>query len=114
VFRLRTLYNKLSPTIAKNIIRAIRLHINGFNVYQLPDISLIIAIYNFAGRTPPPAREVLDYYFNSSSQIHQDLLAHLLCKTRYFVEFGACDGIEGSNTLFLEKRDGVEFLPNQA
>lgn len=48
----------------------------------------------------------LRYFSHSPSQLGQDLLAHLVCESRFFVEFGACDGRKGSNTLWLEKSNG--------
>jgi len=49
----------------------------------------------------------------SHSQYQQDLIAaHLFLNSspNYFVEFGASDGIEGSNTLMLEKEFGWSGL----
>jgi FkbM family methyltransferase len=51
------------------------------------------------------------------SQIGQDAWVHsvLGSKTGYFVELGACDGIQYSNTLFFERNlnwDGICIEPN--
>ena len=50
--------------------------------------------------------DYLRYFSHSPSQMGQDLLAHLVCESRFFVEFGACDGRKGSNILWLEKSNG--------
>jgi FkbM family methyltransferase len=89
----------------RNVIRAVRLERSGFSVAEIPDLSYALKICKFANARPVTF-DLLDYYFNSPSQIHQDLLAHLVCREKYFVEFGACDGIESSNTYWLEKHNG--------
>lgn len=45
-------------------------------------------------------------YHQSSGQLFQDLLVHFFIdkKEGTFIEFGACDGITLSNTLYLEKK----------
>jgi FkbM family methyltransferase len=51
--------------------------------------------------------DLLNYIFYSKSEIDQELIAFLLLgREGFFVEFGACDGILGSNTYFLEKTQG--------
>ena len=62
-------------------------------------------------------RSLLEYLLYSKSEIDQELIAYLVCGSGgYFVEFGACDGLFGSNTFFLEKYQGwtgilVEPIP---
>jgi len=46
---------------------------------------------------------------SKSSELHQDVLVSFLSDFRkdlYFVEFGAADGVKGSNTFLLEERFG--------
>jgi FkbM family methyltransferase len=65
------------------------------------DLAFIIAMY---GESAPPIVENLKY---SKSQLRQDLfvLTHLnFKKSGYFVEFGATNGIDLSNTHLLETR----------
>jgi FkbM family methyltransferase len=63
------------------------------------------------------AKDLFIYLLCSQSEIDQELIAFILNGTGgYFVEFGACDGIIGSNTYFLEKHQGwngvlVEPIP---
>lgn len=102
---LTRLYRRFFPRIIKNLVRTIRLHNNQFNVSEIPDLTYAFQILNFAN-TKISSRTVLKYYFDSPSQIHQDLLAHSVCSTKFFVEFGACDGVESSNTYWLEKFHG--------
>lgn len=47
-------------------------------------------------------------YLNSNAQLFQDLLVHFLLNKRHgvFCEFGACDGITLSNSLYLEQKLG--------
>jgi len=51
--------------------------------------------------------EILNHSEEYYSQLKQDILAIVINKHKthgFFVEFGACDGIENSNTLLLEKK----------
>jgi FkbM family methyltransferase len=53
------------------------------------------------------AKDLFNYLLCSQSEIDQELIAFILIgKGGYFVEFGACNGIIGSNTYFLEKYQG--------
>jgi FkbM family methyltransferase len=99
------LYRRFFPGIIKNLVRAFRLHNRHFNVSEIPDLTYAFEISSFAN-AQINSHALLKYYFESPSQIHQDLLAHLVCSTKYFVEFGACDGVESSNTFWLEKSHG--------
>lgn len=102
---VRHVYRKITPKILRNLIRAFRLNSAGIDISLLPDLTYVVAINRFT-KSSLNTGEMLNYHYNSPSQIHQDLLAHLICKTKFFVEFGACDGIESSNTFWLEKNHG--------
>lgn len=58
---------------------------------------------------PESAALVLPYLDDSRAQLHQDLFAYAMSRGKsggYFVEFGATNGEELSNTWLLEKRLG--------
>jgi FkbM family methyltransferase len=61
---------------------------------------------------------VLENLLDSYSQVAQDLIASFLNQGRngYFVEFGAADGVTGSNTYLLEKQGwkGILADPNRS
>ena len=59
--------------------------------------------------TPEALRQSLLMYPHIKSENFQDIFAMLVLqkqKNGFFVEFGATDGIEGSNTYFMEKTLG--------
>jgi len=95
------MYRLYAPILIQDLIRAFRLSRSGLHIKDYPDVTLIGQIHKFVGK-PMNIKEISAYYFSSPSQIHQDYLAHLICDNRFFVEFGACDGIESSNTYYLE------------
>lgn len=71
-------------------------------------------ILPFLKKIPTPAlRETLKHWQDSTSQIFQDLFV-LNCldfkRNGYFVEFGAGDGLELSNTWLLEKTFGWQGI----
>lgn len=70
---------------------------------NLHKLSRILKLY--PGRVS--AKDLFIYLLHSKSEIDQELIAFILNGPGgYFVEFGACDGIIGSNTYFLEKYQG--------
>jgi FkbM family methyltransferase len=86
---------------------------------HLPNISGLEKISKIIRHFPKGIsdKSLLEYLLYSQSEIDQELIAWLLCGPNgYFVEFGACDGLFGSNTFFLEKYQGwtgilVEPIP---
>jgi FkbM family methyltransferase len=79
------------------------------NYYRNIDSSLL-----FYNELPPTARELIASYLpHSKSQISQDLFALAYAgadSSKFFVEFGATDGISLSNTWLLEKLLGWEGI----
>jgi FkbM family methyltransferase len=67
-----------------------------------------------------PSQPLVEQIGRSRSQLGQDffaLLANRFKEEGFFVEFGACEGIEFSNTYLLEKEygwSGILSEPNQA
>ena len=77
-----------------------------FRSWQLDSIQ----IWNKSIAPPDLKRFIIDNIHSSSAQLQQDLIAIWLSsksnakpETRFYVEFGACDGVEYSNSLLLER-----------
>ncbi len=83
-----------------------RLQMSGINLTSYKELDKVARILTkFPGKMTEI--ELLNYLLYSKSEIDQELIAFLLIgRNGYFVEFGACDGIVGSNTYFLEKTQG--------
>jgi len=103
---------KLAKKIINRILNNFGIRIIGRNTLEqyrlckaaIHDIQVLQAlkIYN-------TAHQLLDFYGSSRSQIRQDLfvLSHLnFKKNGYFVEFGATNGRDSSNTYLMEKEFG--------
>jgi FkbM family methyltransferase len=85
------------------LIRSATLQRLAASVLSPDDIALLVAL------PPHQLPQLLQYRSLSRAQFHQDLfvLSQLDFKRNgYFVEFGATDGIQGSNTYLLEKEFG--------
>jgi FkbM family methyltransferase len=95
---------------AKFIVRVIpcfyRLQTAGINLANHKELGKISKILKlFPGKMSE--EELLSYLLYSQSEIDQELIAFLITGSNgYFVEFGACNGVVGSNTYFLEKTQG--------
>ena len=87
-----------------------------FRSWQLDSIQ----IWDQSTAPPELKRFIINNIHNSSAQLQQDLIAIWLNSKlkakpgrRFYVEFGACDGVEYSNTLQLERLgwDGILAEP---
>jgi len=102
---MKTLAKKMIKSILKNFdigvtsyMTAEELHRNSSAIH---DIKLLQMLNNFN-----IAHQILKYLHKSKSQLRQDLfvLSHLgFKKNGYFVEFGATNGYDLSNTYLMEK-----------
>ena len=79
---------------------------------EVSNLKSLIELQNNLYTSPMPVtfiKKILQEFPKSTSQIHQDLFAHLASNFKfegYFVEFGATNGIALSNTFLLEKHFG--------
>jgi hypothetical protein len=83
-----------------------RLQMAGVNI---PDFTNIQKLSKIVKHYPDriSSNDLFKYLLRSQSEIDQEFMAFILIgKGGYFVEFGACNGIIGSNTYFLEKYQG--------
>jgi FkbM family methyltransferase len=77
--------------------------------FAVSNAGLNVVVKSFANLTPADFENLV----LSKAQLHQDLfvLSHLNFKRDgFFVEFGATDGIEYSNTFLLEKKFGWQGI----
>jgi len=98
--------SKLAKFVGRTVPTFYRLQKAGLdpaNFKNLRKISKILKL--FPGKISEEA--LFNYLLYSKSEIDQELIAFLLVGPNgYFVEFGACDGMLGSNSYFLEKTQG--------
>lgn len=78
----------------------------GINIPDFTNVQKLSKILKYyPGRIS--SNDLFKYLLYSQSEIDQEFMAFVLIgKGGYFVEFGACNGIIGSNTYFLEKYQG--------
>lgn len=102
---------ELTKAIARNVLKQFGLGITrhstlealSFNGQASQDIETLVKLNG------PNAQQLLKYLCKSKSQVRQDLfvLSYLNFKKHgYFVEFGACNGYDLSNTYLMEKEFG--------
>lgn len=101
---------------------------NLFTMFRLSKMEMYFSDIPRVGMLIKLARELnktltwsdLFLFLDSKSEINQEFVAYLICGRKgYFVEFGAMDGIEGTNTFLLEtvfEWEGIlaEALPELA
>jgi FkbM family methyltransferase len=115
--RLKTLVQNLFTRAGFNIYRSSS--ISGYSLYNDSEIALnngltrIGALIQFFAQSNLtahlPVRQLIEIIRTSKSQLGQDILALSLVgleKRGYFLEFGATNGLELSNTYILEKSFG--------
>jgi FkbM family methyltransferase len=83
-----------------------RLQMSGIDLPNISSLGRLSKIIKFFPNRISD-KNLFEYLLYSKSEIDQELIAYLLLGSDgYFVEFGACDGLLGSNTFFLEKYQG--------
>jgi len=107
--------NRLIKNTLKNALRRLNIGITQYSTLeQLRESSATARDFNLIQRLEPEVSiELLKYFPLSKSQLRQDLFAishHNFKKNGYYVEFGATNGVDLSNTYFLEKHFGWEGI----
>ncbi|MND90318.1 hypothetical protein D3C87_1367050 [compost metagenome] len=82
--------------------------------YTIAERERLKAVVNLLGRVSAvgnevPVSEITEALLSTNAERFQDIFALLLCgakRDRFFVEFGACDGLVANNTVMLERRFG--------
>jgi len=86
-----------------NISFIFRLGSVGLYVSDLPRAKRLILIAKAIGANL--TWDNLITFLRSNSELDQEFVAYLICGSKgYFVEFGALDGVRGSNTFLLETK----------